>query len=349
MAPPPRGPDGDYYQVLGVEFDAQEEEIRKRYHTVVRTLHPDRRRPSNTSHEALERFHKVQNAWRVLSDGTRRLLYDLRNFGRSSLGAEFAGDIASVEQKLILMQREQARIDVRNMEVEVETIVRRERKARGILIRAAIYGDLRLREDRLDVALTARRPIQPEDLVGPLIDVALPMQCLVERHRLLLPGGALASKADLPGFYNPTPLNTEVELSLYVLYDFRGQLHEVIVGDRETLSLPFRRHQVAPGQGPRGPFSPANAAMLQTRATRARRRADPGKVGNEPAEGQVPAAASDCPDAEEAFEKEMVAYVLQRLLPGGPGEVSTGEFLAVALCAGAALALAMRWAYRGSR
>ncbi|CAE8614949.1 unnamed protein product, partial [Polarella glacialis] len=263
----PASGQSDYYEALGISFDAAEEEIRKRYHEIVRTLHPDRRRALAGGAEALERFHQVQSAWRCLSDPTRRLLYDLRNFGQSSVGSFDAGDGAA-EELLILRSKEQALSDVRNMEVELDRILTKEKAARGVLVRLALYGDLRLREEMLFLGMSGERAIVADDLVGPLIDVSMPLQCLVERHTLVLPGGAAASKSDLPGFYNPLPLDMGVELSLYVLYEFRGSLHEVIVGDRETLSLPVRRHAIPVEQGPRGPFSPANTDLIRRRISR---------------------------------------------------------------------------------
>ena len=39
-------------------------------------------------------------------------------------------------------------------------------------------------------------------------------------------GACSLRKADLPGFYNPLPLQSDTELSLYVLYKFHGVPHE---------------------------------------------------------------------------------------------------------------------------
>merc|ERR1719375_419153 len=149
------------------------------------------------------------------------------------------------------------------MEVVHQKALRREGATGGVIVRRALYGVLRLREDRLREGLSGSRTIKPEDLTGPFCDVVVPLQCLVERHTIVIPGGVSSSKSDLPGFYNPLPLNEETELELYVLYEFRGSLHEVIVGDRETLSLPYRKHAVPMDQGPRGPFSATNAALLR--------------------------------------------------------------------------------------
>mmetsp|Transcript_24052 Transcript_24052/g.54302 ORF Transcript_24052/g.54302 Transcript_24052/m.54302 type:complete len:363 (-) Transcript_24052:70-1158(-) len=336
----------DYYQVLGVPFEAAEEEIRKRYHDVVRTLHPDRRRPGGSGGgEALERFHQVQSAWRCLSDPTRRLLYDLRNFGRSSLGEDAGvGDGAAnptAEAKLICLQKEQAVRDVHNMEVVLERILRREKASRGILVRSALYGDLRLRDDRLEECLAGQRSIEVEDLLGPLIDVTVPVQCLVEQHTIVLPGGTSTSKADLPGFYNPAPLDSDVELSLYVLYEFKGLLHEVLVGDHETLSLPFRKHAVPAGKAPRGPFSPANVELLRRRAASA---AAPAAAAG----GAGPQARAGRASSEAALERAVADYCLHRLGAGGPGEATRREFAAVVMGLGLAVFLAIRWPVGGS-
>lgn len=341
------GKGGDYYQVLGVPFEATEDEIRQRYHAVVRTLHPDRRRPGD---EVTDRFHQVQNAWRCLSDATRRLLYDLRNFGRSSLGrADGLGpEGAELEEKLVCLQKEQALRDVDNMQVVLERVLGRERKARGVLVRAALYGDLRLREELLEECSSGQRAIQAEDLVGPVLEVATPLQCLVEKHTIMLPGGAAASKADLPGFYNPLPLSNDAELSLYVLYDFKGALHEVIVGDRETLRMPLRRHAVPAGREPRGPFSPANILLLRKRAASGHGRAPRSAAGPAPQGGTLhdPRRAAPCVHAAQALAGAVAEYRLESLFPTPqPGEATPRELLAVALAAALLLA-ATAWTAR---
>lgn len=342
------GAEHSYYEVLGVPFEASEEDIRKVYHGIVRTLHPDRRRPGSSGGEALDRFHQVQSAWRCLSDPTRRLLYDLRNFGRSSLAAETVGLEATsegltAEEKLVHLQKEQAVRDISNMEVVLQKVLRRERATRGVIVRSAMYGDLRLREESFAEGLAGVRTIEEKDLVGPVVDVAVPLQCLVEQHTIVLPGGSWASKADLPGFYNPAPLDTEMELSLYVLYEFKGHLHEVIVGDRETLSLPYRKHAVPAGKAPRGPFSSANVVRLQCRTA-----ADDVGIAGATAAGEGKsreqarsrAVGSRSSGAAEALQRAVTAYTLQRLRSHEQGDVTRREFLAVALGTVGALMLA---------
>lgn len=252
----PEGKNHNYYDVLGLPRNSSEEEIRKMYLEIVRTLHPDKSRKSGSG---MERFHEVQAAWRCLSDPTRRLMYDLRTFGDSA-----AGGTAEMGEMLLSRQKDQAALDLRNMEVELQRIVQKEQKRRGVLVRKALYGNLQLRPELLHAVLQGERPIQPEELQGPWIDVTSAVQCLVEQSIVRVHGSATYSKADLPGFYNPTPLNSQVELSLYVLYDFRETLHEVIVDDRESLTMPLRKHLVS-GDHPRGPFPSSNVELLLRR------------------------------------------------------------------------------------
>jgi len=348
MAPEPLGTRaGDnYYEVLGVAADATGEDIRKTYHSVVRTLHPDRRRPGVKSGEDLERFHQVQNAWRCLSDPTRKLLYDLRVFGCSLSGS------SEYESRLLEMHRQQAARDVANMEVVLDRVLQREKAKGGILIKYAIYGNLRLREDKLQEGFAGLRTIQAEDLIGPVHDVTVPVQCLVEQHTIVLRGGASASMADLPGFFNPAPLDPEVELGLYVLYEFKGILHEVNVGDRETLSMPYRRHAVPPGQIPRGPFSSSNVMLF-------RQVPEPPLSSSSPAVTAKFADASERPDrggarrsdtgTAQALQRAVSAYRFQGLCARSAGDATPHEFTVVALAAGLALALTSWLATRRSR
>eukprot|EP00928_Gymnodinium_smaydae_P004717 TRINITY_DN11606_c0_g1_i2.p1 TRINITY_DN11606_c0_g1~~TRINITY_DN11606_c0_g1_i2.p1 ORF type:complete len:555 (+),score=84.56 TRINITY_DN11606_c0_g1_i2:107-1666(+) len=312
--------DTTYYNDLGVPFDATDEEIKRAFHTLVRTHHPDRRLDPAPEKE-MDRLRRAQTAWKCLSDPTRRLAYDLRTFRRSA--SRHSG---VAEQELLAMQKEQAATDIRNMEYGLERSLRKERAVKGIIIRSALYGDLRLKPEQYQEGMLLNRTIRAEDLIGPFIDVTLPVQSFVEGHKIQIPGGAFSSKSDLPGFYNPVPLDFNLELHLYVLYDFRGQLHEVIVGDRCKLIMPYRKHTVPPGRDPRGPFSPANlTAPTAIRKGEASERA-----------------------AQKALEDAAVAYRFHALADRDPTDATPSEFLAVLAASGLAMACCW-WAADGAR
>jgi molecular chaperone DnaJ len=80
----------DYYEVLGVNRDASEEDIKKSYRKLAMKFHPDRN-PDNPKAE--EQFKEAKEAYEMLSDGQKRSAYD--QFGHagvdSSAGAGGAG------------------------------------------------------------------------------------------------------------------------------------------------------------------------------------------------------------------------------------------------------------------
>src|ERR1700682_3040113 len=63
----------DYYEILGVNRGAGEDELKKSYRRLAIQFHPDRN-PGDK--EAEERFKELNEAYQVLSDSDRRSQYD---------------------------------------------------------------------------------------------------------------------------------------------------------------------------------------------------------------------------------------------------------------------------------
>ena len=63
----------DYYEVLGINRDASEEEIKKSYRKLAMKFHPDRS-PDNPKAE--EQFKEAKQAYEILSDTSKRTAYD---------------------------------------------------------------------------------------------------------------------------------------------------------------------------------------------------------------------------------------------------------------------------------
>ena len=62
----------NHYAILGVSPGATPEVIKTSYRRKANQYHPDK----NPSLDAASRFHKIQEAYEVLSDETRRKAYD---------------------------------------------------------------------------------------------------------------------------------------------------------------------------------------------------------------------------------------------------------------------------------
>ncbi len=80
----------DYYEVLGVDRNAAESDIKKAYRRLAMRYHPDRN--PDQGEEAANRFKEAKRAYEVLSDTDRRAAYD--QFGHAGVDAGASGPSA---------------------------------------------------------------------------------------------------------------------------------------------------------------------------------------------------------------------------------------------------------------
>lgn len=81
----------DYYQVLGLEKNATQEQIKAAYKELAKKYHPDK----NKSPGAEEMFKKISEANQVLSDPEKRQIYD--SYGKEGLDGMPNGDFNPFE------------------------------------------------------------------------------------------------------------------------------------------------------------------------------------------------------------------------------------------------------------
>lgn len=66
-------PQRTYYEVLGVDKEATQAEIKKAYYGLARKMHPD---ANPTDPHAADKFNELSVAYRTLSNESRRRQYD---------------------------------------------------------------------------------------------------------------------------------------------------------------------------------------------------------------------------------------------------------------------------------
>jgi molecular chaperone DnaJ len=76
----------DYYEILGVNRDASEEDLKKAYRRLAMKWHPDRN-PDNPKAE--EHFKEAKQAYEILSDAGKRSAYD--QFGHAGVDPQAGG------------------------------------------------------------------------------------------------------------------------------------------------------------------------------------------------------------------------------------------------------------------
>ncbi|KAE8298151.1 DnaJ-like protein subfamily C member 11 [Larimichthys crocea] len=125
----------------------------------------------------------------------------------------------------IAKKKQEAESAVLLMQESVRRIIEAEESKMGLIILNAWYGKF--------VSDTSQKQEKAK-----VIDVTVPLQCLVKDSKLIL---TESSKAGLPGFYDPC---VGEEKSLKLLYQFRGVMHQVISADTDSLRIPKQSHRI---------------------------------------------------------------------------------------------------------
>ncbi|KAF8012830.1 hypothetical protein BT93_I0863 [Corymbia citriodora subsp. variegata] len=80
----------DLYAVLGLKKECTASELRSAYKKLALRWHPDRCSASGTSEEAKTKFQEIQQAYSVLSDESKRFLYDIGAYDKDDDDNEMA-------------------------------------------------------------------------------------------------------------------------------------------------------------------------------------------------------------------------------------------------------------------
>jgi molecular chaperone DnaJ len=77
----------DYYEVLGLSRDASPEAVKKAYRKLALKYHPDKNQGNK---DAEEKFKEVSEAYEILSDSKKRVMYD--QYGHAGMKDAFSGN-----------------------------------------------------------------------------------------------------------------------------------------------------------------------------------------------------------------------------------------------------------------
>ncbi|XP_050429848.1 dnaJ homolog subfamily C member 11 [Adelges cooleyi] len=134
-----------------------------------------------------------------------------------------------MNKKRMAQLRQEALSAINLMMATMERIVREETEKRGLIIILARYGNAELIR-KSGQSFDEGSTLQPN-----IIDVTVPLQCLVKDSQLIL---HTTTKSQLPGFYDPCIGEDKV---LSVKYMYRDLDYEIIINDSESLRIPRPR------------------------------------------------------------------------------------------------------------
>jgi molecular chaperone DnaJ len=81
----------DYYDILGVDKNVSDDELKKAYRKLARQHHPDLQTGDHQKKSAEEKFKEINEAYEVLSDQEKRKRYDMFGHAGAQQGGGFEG------------------------------------------------------------------------------------------------------------------------------------------------------------------------------------------------------------------------------------------------------------------
>ncbi|EOA29204.1 hypothetical protein CARUB_v10025478mg [Capsella rubella] len=113
-AAPTGPPNRELYALLNLSPDASDEEIRKAYRQWAQVYHPDKIQSPQMKEVATENFQRICEAYEILSDETKRLIYDLYGMEGLTSGLELGPRLSKPDE----IREELERIKRRNEEAK---------------------------------------------------------------------------------------------------------------------------------------------------------------------------------------------------------------------------------------
>ncbi|XP_039121698.1 chaperone protein dnaJ 13 [Dioscorea cayenensis subsp. rotundata] len=107
--------DKDLYALLHISPEASDEEIRRAYRQWAQVYHPDKYQDAQMKYVATENFQKIRDAYEILTDEQKRLIYDIYGMEGLKSGLELGPKLSKpdeIKEELERLQRrkEQAKV-----------------------------------------------------------------------------------------------------------------------------------------------------------------------------------------------------------------------------------------------
>lgn len=105
----------NYYEILEIDKNATQEEIKKAYRKLSLKYHPDKNRGNK---EAEEKFKEINKAYQILSDPQTKSIYDIYGEDFNDLGGGSSGSSFNDDE----IKREYAKAEAEKQELKKEML-----------------------------------------------------------------------------------------------------------------------------------------------------------------------------------------------------------------------------------